>query len=147
VSATATASEGPHRGALEKTTATRVLAAFLAARALFGVVYLGVSLGRWPVPWYYPIEHRWAFEPAPSGLAMGWFGATAAALAAAIAAGAIAWLASARGPFARLCARRGAVPAMARAVGLMMLVDFAYFGWTLTHQTPAPWPIPPGCTP
>jgi hypothetical protein len=31
---------------------------------------------------------------------------------------------------------------LARAGGLVLLVDFAYFGWTMTHQTPAPLPIP-----
>lgn len=140
-------STGAPRSDVAPERAARVLAAFLAARAAFGATYLGVSLGGLRVPWYLPLERRWELASRPPGLAMGWFGATLAALAAALAALAIAWIASGRRPFAALLARRSAVPAIARAVGLILLVDFAYFGWTLTHQTPAPLPLPPGCAP
>ncbi|MFT3775664.1 MAG: hypothetical protein QM820_60730 [Minicystis sp.] len=122
------------------TTAARVFAAFLVARAVSGLVYLAVSLGRWPVPWYFPLERRWEIAAHPAGLSMGWFGTTAIAVLAALAGGALTWIASARGPLARALGRTAIVLAVARAGGLVLLVDFAYFGWTLTHQTPAPLP-------
>jgi hypothetical protein len=116
----------------------RVFAAFLVARAVFGLVYLAVAAGSLPILWYRPLDHAWEFASTPRGFAMGWYGTTLAALAAAALAGAIAYLASARGPLARALAKSSVVLSIARAGGLVLLVDFAYFGWTLTHQTPAP---------
>jgi hypothetical protein len=121
--------------------AARLFVALLVARAAYGLVFLGVSVGRWPVPLYYPLERRWSFEASPDRLAMAWFGGTAAALAAAIALGLAAWALAGRAPIARALAKRRTVLASARAGGLVLLVDFAYFGWTLTHQTPAPLPV------
>jgi hypothetical protein len=118
--------------------ASRVFAAFLVARAAFGLVYLAVSVGRWQVFWYFPLEHRWELAREPAGLAMGWYGTTGAALVASALAAALAWIASARGPIARALGRTAVVLAIAHAGGLVLLVDYAYFGWTLTHQTPAP---------
>lgn len=124
--------------------AARVFAAFLAARAVAGMVYLAVSLGGLAVPWYFPLEHRWELTARPAaGLGMGWFGVTAAAIAAAALAGAATWAASAWGPLARALARTALVLALARAGAMVLLVDFAYFGWTLTHQTGAPLPACP----
>lgn len=128
------------------TPSTRLLFGLLAARAAFGLTYLIGSLRRSPIPWYYPLERRWAFESAPVGLGMEWFGRTGSALLFAGVAFAIAWIASARGTglLARALARPSMVVGVARAVGLMMLVDFTYFGWILLHQTPKPIPLPNG---
>lgn len=120
--------------------AARLFAAFLVARAAYGLAYLGVSLAKWPVPWYFPLERRWEITGDPKGFAMGWFGATLAAILAASVGFAITWIASARGPLSRALARTVIVVAIARAGGLVLLVDFVYFGWTLTHQTPSPLP-------
>jgi hypothetical protein len=122
--------------------AARVFAMLLVARAVYGAVYLAATAGRWPLFWYYPLERRWAFEAAPQGLAMGWFGTTALALVAAAIAAALVAIASARGRFSRAIARPETIVAIARAGGMILLVDFVYFGWTLTHQTPHPLPIP-----
>jgi hypothetical protein len=124
----------------------RVLFALLAARAAFGLAYLVGSLRASPIPWYYPLERRWVFEGAPTGFAMAWYGRTAAASIAGAAAFLLAWVATvnANTKLARALTKPSAVLALARAVGLMMLVDFAYFGWVLTHQTPDPLPLPPG---
>ncbi len=121
--------------------AARVFAALLVARAVYGVVYLAATAGRWPLFWYYPIERRWALEATPEGFAMGWFGTTALAIVAAALAAAIVWLASAKGLFSRVIARPQTILAIARAGAMILLVDFVYFGWTLTHQTPKPLPI------
>ena len=121
--------------------AARVFAMLLVARAAYGVVYLAATAGRWPLFWYYPLERRWAFESAPSGFAMGWFGTTALALVAAAATAALVWLVSATSLVSRAIARPQTILAIARAGGMILLVDFAYFGWTLTHQTPSPLPL------
>lgn len=122
--------------------AVRVFAAFLMARAAFGLTYLVAAAGRLPVFWYYPLDHTWELVSKPRGPAMGWFGLTAVALLAAALGGGVVFLASARGTLARTLARTSIVLAIARAGGLVLLVDFAYFGWTLTHQTPKPWAAP-----
>jgi len=56
--------------------------------------------------------------------------------------GGLTFLASRRGPLARALARASIVVAIAHAGGLVLLVDFVYFGWTLTHDTPKPWAEP-----
>ena len=118
--------------------ATRIFSAFLVARAAYGLAYLGVALGRFPVPWYLPLERRWEITSTPSGFGMGWFGATLIASIAALSLGALTYALSARGPLARALSRTGVVLSIARAGALVLLVDFVYFGWTLTHQTPHP---------
>ncbi len=120
----------------------RLFTALLMARAVYGLAYLGAAAGRWPVYWYFPLERRFALTAKPESFAMGWFGTTALALVLATLSGALAWLASARGPLARMLARKSTVLALARAGALVLLVDFVYFGWTLMHQTPAPLPLP-----
>jgi hypothetical protein len=122
--------------------AARVFAMLLVARGVYGAIYLAATAGRWPLFWYYPLERRWAFEATPKGFAMGWFGTTALALVAAAVSAALVWLASSRGRFSRWIARPEIILAIARAGGMILLVDFVYFGWTLTHQTPRPLPIP-----
>jgi hypothetical protein len=121
--------------------AARVFATLLVARAVYGVVYLAATAGRWPLYWYYPLERRWAFEAAPSGFAMGWFGTTALGLVAAAAAAALVWIVSAKGRISTAIARPETILAIARAGGMILLVDFVYFGWTLTHQAPSPLPL------
>lgn len=126
----------------------RLFASLLAARVAFGLAYLAGSIRRSPIPLYFPLERRWTFgSPAGPSLAMEWYGRTAAALLAALAAFALLWILSARPPLARVLARPESVLAAARAGGLILLVDFAYFGWVLMHQTPAPLPLPAGGLP
>jgi hypothetical protein len=122
--------------------AGRVFAAFLVARAAFGLAYLGSALGRLPIFWYAPLEHTWQFAARTEAHAMGWYGLTAAALVAAAAAGGLTYLASAKGPLSRILARASIVLAVAHAGALVLTVDFLYFGWTLTHQDAVPWEEP-----
>jgi hypothetical protein len=129
-------------GARAPAPAVRVFAAFLTARAVFGLAYLGAAVGGLPVLWYHPFDHTWELATKPSGPAMGWYGITGAALVAAALGGGLTVLASARGPLARALARASIVLALAHAGGLVLLVDFAYFGWTLTHQAAKPWAEP-----
>jgi hypothetical protein len=125
-----------------RSLAARVFFAFLVARAAFGLVFLGVSLGRWRIFWYYPLERRWSFEAAPQGLAMAWFGATGASLVAAAVAGGAAYLASRRGALGRAVDAPRFLAAIARAGALVLAVDFAYFGWRMMTQTPVPLELP-----
>jgi hypothetical protein len=128
------------------TTAVRTFAAFLVARAVFGIAYLGAAFGRLPIFWYAPIDHSWRLAATATGQAMGWYGLTVAAAIAATLAGSATYLASGRGPFARALAKGSVVLAVAHAGALVLMVDFVYFGWTLTHQTPTPWTLGP-CAP
>lgn len=118
--------------------AVRVFAGILAARAIFGLVFLSVAVGRLPILWYHPLERSWELGSHPAGLAMGWYGTTLAALVAAAVGGVVTFAAGARGPLSRALARGAVVLALARAGGLILVVDFVDFGWTLTHQTPKP---------
>ena len=130
----------------QPTQAVRVFVALLVARAVFGLVFLGVNFARWPVPWYFPLEHRWELASKPAGVVMGWYGTTGAALTAALAGAALTWMVSARGPLSRTLVRTAVVMAIAHAGGLVLLVDFGYFGWMAMHQTSKPWaePVCPG---
>jgi hypothetical protein len=118
----------------------RIFVAFLVARAIFGLALLGASVRRFPIPWYYPLERRWAMGTVPQGLGMAWFGATLYALLAAAAAGGLVVVLFRSRRAARALSVRGTVLGIARAGALIMLLDFAYFGWTMTHQTPSPLP-------
>ena len=125
----------------EAPASIRIFVAFLVARGVFGLALLGASLRRFPILWYYPLQRRWAFEVAPQGLGMGWYGATLFALAVALASGAFVVAAFRSRVIASVLANRSNVLAIARAGGLVVIVDFVYFGWVLTHQTPAPLPV------
>ena len=126
----------------EPATAVRVFASFLVARAAFGLAYIGSAVGRLPILWYAPIEHTWALATTPSGRVMGWFGLTAGALLVAALTGGLTYLGSSRGALGRALARTSIIVAIAHAGALVLLVDFAYFGWTLTHQSLTPWQEP-----
>ena len=128
----------------QPSASARLVVAVVAARVAFGLAYLAGTLRRAPIPWYQPIERTWSFGGQPGGLAMEWYGRTAVAMAAALVAGAVAWGAGARGPLGRALTRPALVLALARACGLVLLVDFAYFGWVLMHPAPLTAGAPPG---
>ena len=128
--------------AVNASPSTRLFAALLVARASFGLAFLVPSLRRFPLLWYHPLARSWSFELKPSGFAMEWFGRTAAAISFGAIGFAIAWFLSRRGPIAAWLARPSVVLAIARAGGLVLLVDFVYFGWVMSHQTPVPLPLP-----
>lgn len=49
-----------------------IAAAFVCAYSLF---YFLAEIVAFPLWWYYPLEHRWAFAWSPdAGLPMGWYG-------------------------------------------------------------------------
>jgi hypothetical protein len=122
--------------------AVRLFLAFLSARLGFGLAFLVSAARRTPVPWYLPVEHRFVFASRPEGLGMDWYGRTALGLLVALVAGVGAYVLARRGRVGAWLGRRSVVMAVARAGGLVLLVDFLYFGWVLMHQTAAPWPLP-----
>jgi hypothetical protein len=127
--------EVPTRGA-------RLLAAFVVARVGFGLAYLVSSLRPTALFWYHPLLRAWTLEVRPADFAMDWYGRTALAIVAALVLGAGTFAAGAKGPFSRALARPSFVLGLAHAAALVVLVDFVYFGWVLTHQAPAPLPLP-----
>ena len=129
-------------GKLEQqpSSSTRLFVAFLAARLAYGLTFLASAMRKSPVFWYMPTEHRFVWASQPDGLGMDWYGRTALAFVAAIVIGGLAYY------FSRKSAGLGKpsmVLSVARAGGLVLIVDFVYFGWALMNQTPNPWPLPP----
>lgn len=118
------------------------VASFIAIIA-FALAFVYPSLSPTRVLWYYPLEHRWAFEINASGLAMDWYGRTL--LAAVVSA--LAFLAGygvaarVRQPSRRLFGLLAGW--MLTAVLLVMLL----FAWQLAHRQPVPEPLPPGYVP
>jgi hypothetical protein len=117
----------------------RLFFTFLTARLVYGLVFLVSAMRKSPVPWYLPLERRFVFASRPEGLGMDWYGRSALAFLAAVLVGAGVYVLAKQ---AKWLAKPSAVMAVARAGGLVLLVDFLYFGWVLMNQTPAPWPLP-----
>lgn len=117
----------------------RLFVAFLAARLAYGLVFLVSAMRKSPVPWYMPLEHRFVWASRPDGYGMDWYGRSALAFVAALVIGGLAYGLSKKLTW---LAKPSAVLSVARAGGLVLLVDFIYFGWSLMNQTPNPWPIP-----
>lgn len=122
--------------------AARLFLAFLSARLAFGLSFLVSAARKSPVPWYLPLEHRFVIASQKPGLGMDWYGRTALGLGFALVAGVGAYMLARQGRVGAWLGKRSVVMAVARAGGLVLLVDFLYFGWALMHQTPAPWPVP-----
>jgi len=128
----------------QPSSSIRLFLAFLAARLAYGLVFLVSAMRQSPVPWYLPLEHRFVWASRPDGLGMDWYGRTALGLVASVVAfvlvfrlsRSVVWL-----------SKPNVVLAIARAGGLVLLLDFVYFGWALLHQTPNPWPLPAGYEP
>jgi len=119
--------------------AARMFAAFLVARGVFGLVFLVSALTGSALPWYLPLAHTWVFTEKPATFGMDWFGRTAIALAASVLAGGTTWLVASR---AAWLGRREVILAIAHAGAMILVVDFLYFGWTLTHVPATPLPLP-----
>jgi hypothetical protein len=117
----------------------RIFVAFLAARLAYGLAFLVSAMRKSPVPWYMPLEHRFVWASRPEGLGMDWYGRTALAFVAALAAGLVAYGLSTRSTW---LSKPSVVLSVARAGGLVLVLDFVYFGWALMTQTPDPWPLP-----
>lgn len=119
--------------------AVRLFVAFLVARLAYGLAFLISVLRKTPVVWYMPVDHRFVWASKLDGLGMDWYGRTALAFVVAFVLGGLAYVMSKKMSW---LAKPSVVLSVARFGGLVLLLDFVYFGWALMNQTPNPWPIP-----
>lgn len=124
----------------QPSSSARLFVGFLAARLTYGLVFLASAMRKSPVPWYLPLEHRFVWASRPDGLGMDWYGRSALAFVVALFIGGLTYGLSRKSGW---LAKPDVVLSVARAGGLVLILDFVYFGWALMHQTPNPWPIPP----
>ena len=115
--------------------------AVCAGEIAFEFAFLAPVLASAPLPWYYPLEHRWAFEVRPSGLAIDFYGRTLWGL--------VAWAAIVLVTLP--LAKRARNPLSSRAVGLVtawtltaVLLVMLHYAWTLHFRRPIPEPLPAG---
>lgn len=121
------------------TRAARALFVAAIARIAFGAAFLAAMAGRLPIVGYLPLQRRWTFDPPPGALVMRWYGATIDASLAAIA---CALIAIVLGRTRATTVSERTTRAVVHAAAFAMALDFLYFGWVMTHQTPAPLPLP-----
>lgn len=112
--------------------------ALAAGSIAFAVSFVAPMIGGYRVPWYYPLERRWAFEVAPKGLAMDFFGRTILAT--------LAWLVVVAVTFA---VTRRAKTVGPRTHGLLaawavtaIVLVMMHFVWTLYFRVPKAMPLP-----
>ena len=114
-----------------------LLVSLCAAEAAFALAHVFPDFHAMRVLWYYPLERRWSFDVAASGLGMAWYGRTVLATAAAVVAFAGAFFVSRRGGASKL----GLLlwPLIAAAAGTLTM---ALYAWQLFHRRPEPLPLP-----
>ena len=121
---------------MERSKAISVAAC--AAIVTFELGYLYSSFGSIRLWWYYPLEHRWAFELKPIELAMNWYGRNL-----------VATLWSAAGFLtAYAVARRrehlppGGQRLLAACIAASVLIGVALFACQISGSQPTPQPLP-----
>jgi uncharacterized membrane protein (UPF0136 family) len=92
-----------------------------------------------PLPWYYPLERRFALEVQPHGLAADFFGRTLVSLAAGLAVGAVGQRLA--GLLRTPGRRRWAAVAAVWSAALLALTAGLY-AYTLWGRAPVPLPLP-----
>ena len=118
--------------------ADALFVAMAAGTIAFAFAFIIPMLTSEPVAWYYPLEHRWAFEVTPTGLAMDFFGRTLQAMVAWAVVVMISLPIAKR--FKTLSVRAVGL-ATAWAVTAMLLV-MLHYAWTLHFRRPVPAEIP-----
>jgi hypothetical protein len=115
-----------------------LLVALCAGAVGFCLAFVAPAFFPLRVLWYYPLEHRWAFEVKPDGLALDWFGRV---LAASVMAGVAYGLTS-------LIARRkktiapGTLVLWTAWLATAALLGMALFTYQLVRRHPRPLPLP-----
>lgn len=118
--------------------AEALFVALAAGTIAFAFAFILPSLAGEPVAWYYPLDHRWAFEVAPTGLAMDFYGRLLQALAAWAITVMIVLPIARR--FSSLSVRlAGLVTAWAITAVLLVTLHYA---WTLHFRRPVPAELP-----
>lgn len=90
------------------------------------------------VAWYYPLQHRWAYEVKPHGLAMDFYGRLMFALGVGSVAVTLSIVVARR--FQDL--GEGLRRLLILWTTTVVLFAAAYFAWTLGHRHPTPEPVP-----
>jgi hypothetical protein len=116
-----------------------LLVAFSLATVVFAIAFVLPMFAETSVPWYYPLERRWAFEVKPTGLAMDFYGRMIHAALAATIAFVVAVAVGGRKKTAFQPRTLGLFTAWAMTATLLVI---AYFAWTLYERRPVPAPIP-----
>lgn len=108
------------------------------ATIAFALLFVYPAFAPLAVPWYYPVERTWAWEVAPDGLAMDFYGRVVVGTLAALAAGAVAAV-----------VLRLTRPPGERVVNLLtawsltaILLAALHFAWTLYGRVPVPVALP-----
>lgn len=125
------------RGALIVGRGALALAMLLVGRTVFGLTYLLGAIGRWPTLWYAPLARTFSWGEAPPGIGMEWFGRTATAAFAGIAAMLIVWIClRSRVSDDAMARTRGGrfVSRAAPAAALALVIDFTTMGWAMVRQ-------------
>jgi hypothetical protein len=120
----------------------RLFLGFLVARLVFGLVFLASVVARWPVPWYFPLQRRWAYASAAPGVAMDWYGRSAVSLLAGAIAGLTVYVLAGVPAVGRAFARKGVVVGVAHLGALLLLNDVLFYAFTLLTRHAAPAPLP-----
>lgn len=112
--------------------------AMAAGVVAFAFAFVAPMIGGLPVPWYYPLEHRWAIESKPTGLAMDFYGRMIVATSA--------WSLVV---MVTLAITRRVKTISARTIGLFTawaitatVLVMMHFAWTLYFRVPTPLAIP-----
>lgn len=112
--------------------------ALSVATIAFALVFVYPAFAEQAIPFYYPLERRWAWEVLPSGLAIDFYGRLLLAIAVATPVGLGAWAVGRR---AWIPGDRGAVILTGWALTAVLLA-MLHFGWHLYFRTPIPEPLP-----
>jgi hypothetical protein len=104
----------------------------------FALAFVYPALSPTRVLWYYALEHRWAFEQQPTGLAMDFYGRTLLAIGVAALAGGLTYAVARR-------VRAPGAPGFrlwAAWTLTVVLAAMAMYTWELYHRHPIPEPLP-----
>ncbi len=120
----------------------RVMLAFAVGRAVFGALFLVSVVGKWPMPWYLPVERRWVFASSVHTVGMDWYGRSALALVGGLVTGAMAWAIGGWSRVAPWLGRPSVVVGVARLGGTMLLFDVVFYALTLLTRDLDPIDLP-----
>ena len=107
------------------------------------LIYVFPAFSPTRVFWYYPLEHRWAFELKPHALAMDWYGRTLLAVVASAIAFAGTFILSRR---LKPLASRGFNLWVGWAASAL-LIALSLYAYQLIGRNPVPEPLPTSYVP
>jgi hypothetical protein len=112
----------------------RWLVSLGAATIAFVIAYAYPSFSPSPVAWYYPLDHAWAFEVSPSGLAMDFYGRVLQGL--------LAWIVAFVPVHFLVRRRQISTQTLGLVVAWMLtatVIAMLFYAWTLHYRIPAPF--------